>query len=223
MPGMIVARGKYNQDRSAYDLAFSRPVVISDLRSSRGVNEPSAVMLPSGRILAVFRGSNATRPGWNTRIEPGAPGHKWYCYSDDGGKTFTEPVPWRFDDREVIYSSATYHAFVRSVKNGALYWIGNITDHTADGNYPRHPLVIVAINDRGLPIKASLTAIDQRGEGDSDKVQLSNFDIVQDRETGILELYLVKLGQREGYTWWADCYRYFLDVAPDLAFPAGKP
>jgi hypothetical protein len=57
-----------------------------------------------------------------------------------------------------------------------------------------------------------MTIIDKREEGDSDKVQLSNFHVLQDRETGIIEVYLTKLGQREGYTWWADCYRYFVDV-----------
>ena len=218
MTGMIVARGKFNADRGNYDLTFSRPVVISDLKSSRGVSEPSVVMLASGRILAVFRGSNVSSKNWKTRIEPGTPAHKWYCYSDDHGATFTEPVPWHFDDREVIYSSATYHRFVRSIKDGRLYWVGNITDHTAYGNHPRHPLVIVAINDQGLPIKDSLAVIDKREEGDSDKVQLSNFAILQDRETGFIELYLVKLGQRPGHTWWADCYRYFIDVAPNAEF-----
>ena len=39
----------------------------------------------------------------------------------------------------------------------------------------------------------------------------------QDRETGLLELYLSKIGQREGNIWWADCWRYFIDVAGGAA------
>lgn len=212
MEGMIVVRGRFNADRGNYDLTFSRPVVISDLKSSRGVCEPEAVMLPSGRILAVFRGSNAMRDGWNTRIEPGTPSHKWTCYSDDGGETFTEPVPWHFDDREVFYSAATISRFVRSEKNGRLYWIGNISGHTASGNHPRHPLIMAEVNERGLLVKDTLTTIDKREEGDAEALQLSNFSILQDRETGVIELTLAKLGQREGHTWWADSYRYFIDV-----------
>jgi hypothetical protein len=61
-------------------------------------------------------------------------------------------------------------------------------------------------------MKDTLTTIDKREEGDTDKLQLSNFNIIQDRETGMIEVYLEKLGQREGYIWWADCYRYFIDV-----------
>jgi len=213
MCGMIVVRGIYNPSRGNYDLTFSRPVVISDLKSSRGVCEPAAVQLPSGRMLAVFRGSNVISENWHTRIEPGTPAHKWFCDSDDGGKTFTEPVPWHFDNGEVFYSPATISTLLRSEKNGKVYWIGNITGHAAYGNSPRYPLVIAEVNDRGLLIKDSLTTIDTREEGDGPELQLSNFAILQDRETGLIELYLSKLGQREHCIWHADCYRYFIDPA----------
>ncbi len=68
MHGMIIARGTFNKSRGNYDLTFSRPIVISDLQSSRGVNEPNALMLSSGRILAVFRGSNMQNKARNARI-----------------------------------------------------------------------------------------------------------------------------------------------------------
>lgn len=216
MNGLIIVRGKFNPPFGNYELTFSKPIVISDLKSSRGVNEPSVIQLPTGRILAIFRGSNVESKNWNTRIEPGTPSHKWYCYSDDGGKTFTDPQPWHFDDREVFYSAATFSAFIRSIRNGKIYWIGNITNHDTYGNYPRYPLVIAEVNDRGLLVKETLTQIDTRSEDDSEKLQLSNFSILQDRETGLIELYLTKLGQREGYTWWADCWRYFIDINNDF-------
>lgn len=212
MKGLIIVRGRFNESRGHYDLSFSRPVVISDLKSSRGVLEPDVVMLPSNRIVAIFRGSNVESEKWNTRIEPGIPAHKWYCYSDDGGKTFTDPVPWHFDNREVFYSGSNIHQFVRSIKNGKVYWIGNISDHNTYGNHPRYPLVIAEVNDRGLLKRETMTIIDTRSEGDGELLQLSNFSILQDRESGLIELYLTKLGQREGYTWWADSYRYFIDV-----------
>lgn len=212
MAGMIVARGRFNETRGHYDLSFSRPVVISDLKSSRGVNEPDAVMLPSGRILAVFRGSNVRSKPWRTRIEPGAPAYRWHCWSDDGGRTFTDPMPWHFDNREVFYSPASIAKFVRSIRNGRLYWIGNITDHTAYGNQPRYPLIAVEVNERGLPIKESLAVIDTRREGDRETVEFSNFSILQDRETGRIELYLSKIGQSKEFPLWGDCWRYLIDV-----------
>ena len=215
MRGLLIVRGRFNQARGNYDLSFSKPVVISDLLSSRGVNEPTAAVLPSGRILAVFRGSNVESENWNTRIEPGAPSHKWYCYSDDGGETFTQPAPWHFNDREVFYSAATISAFVRSIQNGRTYWIGNISGPDTYGNHPRYPLVIAEVDESGLLIHDTMTIIDTREHGDSEKLQLSNFSIIQDRETGRIEVYLAKIGQRENFNWWADCYRYFIKVADE--------
>jgi len=195
--GFIVGRGRWNGEQ--YDLTFSRPVVIGDLKSSRGVDEPTIAELNNGRIVVVFRGSNDQSKSWNSRIEPGTPGHKWYSYSDDGGKTFTEPVPWHFDNGEVIYSSATISYFLRASKNGKLYWIGNITDHHVKGNWPRFPLQIVEVDETyGTAKRDTLTVIDTRREGESDAVQLSNFSLLDDRETGDIECYLTKIGTLGG-------------------------
>jgi len=215
MKGLIIIKGKWDKEERKYNLTFSKPIIINDLKSSRGVDEPLAIQLKSGRIISIFRGSNMKSDNWKTRIEEGTPCHKWFCYSDDNGKTFTDPVPWHFDDREVIYSSASYSQIFRSIKNGRIYWIGNITDYEAYCNYPRYPLNIVEIDEgSGLPKKASNTIIDTRDpEKDSDKLQLSNFSIIQDRDTQQIEIYLVKYGQRENYTYWADCYRYFVELS----------
>jgi len=194
---LIVVRGVWNGEK--YDFHFSKPILISDLQSSRGVDEPALCVLDSGRILVVFRGSNYQSAAWHTRIEPGTPGFKWYTWSDDGGKTFAPAMPWHFDDGEVIYSSATISKFIRDFRNGRLYWIGNITDHHVNANFPRYPLNIVEVDQTyGTAIKASHTVIDTRREGESEKVQLSNFSMLQNRETGNIELYLTKLGMTEG-------------------------
>ena len=70
---------------------------------------------------------------------------------------------------------------------------------------------------RGVLVRETLTTIDTRREGDSPELQLSNFHILEDRETGLIELYLSKIGQREGAIWWADCWRYFIDVTGETA------
>ena len=214
MTGLIVVRGKWNGEK--YDLTFSRPVIISDLKSSRGIDEPTIAELNSGRILVVFRGSNQQSSGWNSRIEPGTPGHKWYCYSDDGGKTFTEPVPWHFDNGEVIYSSATVSHFLRSAKNGKLYWFGNITGYPINGNSPRYPLQVVEVNETyGTAKRNTLTVIDTRREGESEYVQLSNFALLDDRETGDIECYLTKictLGMEADRLWKGAAWKYRIQL-----------
>ena len=210
--GMMVARGKW--DGSKYAFTFSEPVVINDMQSSRGFWEATVAELNSGRIVVVMRGSNWLAPG--SRMEPGTPPYKWYTYSDDGGKTFVPAVPWHYDTGEAIYASATPSYFIRSTKNGKLYWTGNITDHTADGNYPRFPIVIVQVDDTyGYAIRDMLTVIDTQRDYESDKVQLTNHRMLEDRETKNIELYLEKLGASgigEGVVWKGDSWKYIIDV-----------
>ncbi len=210
--GLIVVHGTWNGE--SYDLSYSRPVVISDLQSSRGMDEPSIALLKTGRILVVFRGAYYINPKWNTRIEPGTPGFKWYTYSDDGGKTFTPAMPWHFDDGEVIYSSSSIAHFFRDERNGRLYWIGNITGHVVRENWPRWPLCIVEVDETyGTAKKESYTVIDTVREGESDQLQLSNFNLLQDRETGRLEIRLTKYNQfpnRPGRE--CECWTYYVTL-----------
>ena len=208
--GMLVCHGVW--DGTRYDLTFSRPVVISDLLSSRGLMEPTVAVLKSGRVLVVLRGSNERSENWHTRIVPGAPGLKWYCWSDDGGKTFTAPMPWHFDDGQVLCSGSAISHLIRSGKTGTLYWIGNVTSHRVDGSFPRWPLQIVEVDETcGTAKKETLTVIDTKREGETDKVQLSNFSLLEDRETGNLELLLTKFGQHSD-TYRAETWKYTIEV-----------
>jgi len=55
MHGLIVVRGRWQEAKREYELSISKPVVISDLKSSRGVDEPTTLVLKSGSIVVVFR------------------------------------------------------------------------------------------------------------------------------------------------------------------------
>ena len=125
-------------------------------------------------------------------------------------------MPWHFDTREVVYSPASIHAFFRSTKNGRLYWIGNIIDPKLlepSGSNPRWPLQICEVNEEyGYLIKDTLTLIDTRREGDTFWLELSNFNLLEDRETLDLELRLTKEGQRtvdfDKYDWYTEAWKY---------------
>ena len=210
MHGLIVVRGKWREAEGHYDLSVSRPLVISDLKSSRGVDEPTIVALKNGRLVVVFRGSNVMSEGWSTRIQKGTPTHKWYTFSDDGGSTFADPVPWHFDNREVFYSPATISHFFRSTKTRKAYWFGNITGPEAYGNSPRYPLVMAEVcEETGFLKRETCTVIDDRDpQTDSEQLQLSNFSLLEDREAGDIELYLTRFGARNEDQWRSDAYRY---------------
>ena len=195
--GLMICRGRWNAQIGRYDLSFSEPMYLSDCQSSRGIDEPTIAELDSGKILVVMRTSTMLRYNWESRMSPYAPGYKYYSISDDGGKTFSPPMPWHFDSREVVYSSATYSTLLRSRANGKLYWIGNYTDPVKiHDNYPRYPLQIVEVDEEwGCAKKETLAVIDTRRDGEPEVVQLSNFSIIENRETGNFELYLSKYGQ----------------------------
>lgn len=206
--GMLVVRGCWNKEKQRYDLRFSRPVVISDLLSSRGILEPTVAELANGRIVVVFRGSNVRHAEWHTRIEAGTPGVKWVTWSDDGGKYFTDPMPWHFDNGEFVSSPSALSQFVRSPKNGRLYWVGNVTPAAGiDGNEPRWPLQIAEVNERGFLIRDSLTVIDTRQPGESEKLQLSNFIVLHDRIDQHTELFLIRYGQNTLPGTWKNFWR----------------
>lgn len=212
--GLIYARGHWNPETEDFEFTYSTPIMVNDLQSSRGMMEPRLTILPNGRWLVVFRGSNLVHEPWNTRISPAAPGFKWYTYSDDGGKTFVPPMPWYFDTREVVYSSATISDFFRSRKNGKLYWIGNIIEEPwrVQGNHPRWPLQICQVNEEhGYLMKDTLTVIDTIRD-DQTSVDLTNFNLLEDPDTFELELRLTKIGikreNREEEEWYTEAWEY---------------
>lgn len=208
--GLIVMRGVWNKGKNRYDFHPSKPVIISDLKSSRGVDEPTIVLLKSGRIVVVFRGANTDMPAWNTRLQPGTPAHKWYTYSDDGGRTFSDPVPYQFDNGQLVYSPASISKFIRSEKNSKAYWIGNVTPADTKGSYPREPLVMAEVDEEtGILKYDTYTVIDKRNpETESKRVQLSNFSVIQDRQTKNLEIYLTKVEANAKEKYSADAWKY---------------
>ena len=61
--------------------------------------------------------------------------------------------------------------------------------------------------------KGTVTIIDDRNpELDSKHLQLSNFGLLEDRESHLLELNLTRIGERGGgiKVWDADSYRYII-------------
>ncbi len=194
--GFLVARGKWDNVNKRYDFTFSNPLYLAYYESTRGISEPGFVELESGDILVTMRGSNVVQP-WAKKMSPYLPGYKYFSISRDGGKTFTKPTPWHFDTKEAVYSSSTYSRIFRSIKNGKVYWVGNITDPVNTyGNYPRYPLYIVEIDEVwGVAKKDTLTVIDTKAPEEHKNVQFSNFSILQNRETGDVEIVLTKLEQ----------------------------
>jgi hypothetical protein len=175
-------------------------------KSSRGMCEGTVTELADGRLAMVLRGSNAA---W-----PDRPSYKWLSFSDDGGESWSEVAPLYCDDGTLLESSATGSALFRSIKNGKVYWIGNLCapGERANGNWPRTPLLIAEVQEEPFALRRdTFTIIDQQAPHEDDMVQMSNFRFYQDRGTGDVVLYLTRYGERgsDGLKWMeADHYQY---------------
>ncbi len=181
-----------------------QPLVADDALSTRGFSESSPVELKDGRLATLCRGSNA---GLSE-----LPGAKWLAFSKDDGETWTAPAPLACSDGEPIESSATGCACFRSIKNGKLYFIGNLCapGERANGNWPRSPLHIAEMQEEPYALKRdTITVIDERGEGDTERTQISNFRYFQDRETGDVVVFATRFGENDAKHWKkANYYRY---------------
>jgi hypothetical protein len=142
------------------------------------------------------------------------PGRKWISISSDGGMTWSEISDLRFDTGEQFYSPATFARTLRSTATGKLYCFLNINPSPSVGNGPRYPLQVAEINEENISLKKeTLTVIDDRHpELDSSQLQLSNFGLLEDRESHTVELTLTRIGERGGRPkiWDADTYRYLI-------------
>lgn len=169
--------------------------------SAVGLEEPASVVLKNGTILTVMRG-HCTQT---------MEGVKWMTVSTDGGKTISPVAEFRYADGSRLYSPSSIHRFLRSTRNGKLYWLANITAGPPEGQGPRYPLTIAEIDEEKIAvIKESVRVIDDRREGEPATLQLSNFSAIENRETLDFEIYMTLLGIRADDFWGADVYRYIV-------------
>jgi hypothetical protein len=187
---------------------LGNPLGIDPEISSRGLDENALAELPDGRIAAVCRGDNS--------MFPDKPGYKWLSFSSDDGQTWTAPLPLPATGGEPIESGANGSALFRAIKNGKLYWMGNLAlrGERPRGNFPRSPLVLVEVDEGSFALKRdTIFAIDERTYNDSPRVQLSNFRFYQDRESGDVVVFLTRYGETSEKEWMlADYYRYRVEL-----------
>ncbi|MGI6081871.1 MAG: sialidase family protein [Limnochordia bacterium] len=189
--------GTWSSDhRISWDL--SEAVEGDPARSTRGMLEPTIAEMPDGRILMVLRGSNDRRPE--------LPGFRWWSVSEDGGRQWSAPEPWRYSDGEPFFSPSSCSQLIRH-SGGRYFWIGNICNDNPVGNRPRYPLVIGEVNPNNLALeRESLCVLDDRSPADHVNLTLSNFYAREDRVTGEIVIHCTRFFA--GGEWDGDAYEY---------------
>ena len=146
--------------------------------------EMTLAELTNGDVLTIMR---ASPPGTLS---------KFYCVSSDGGRSWSEPQALTFDNGEPLLSPSAISRFIRSTRNGKLYWIGNMYPFRADHylsmppNRQRFALHIAEVNEDTYGIKQeTVTTIDESTDERLPR-EYSNFWVYEDRRTGKLILTL---------------------------------
>jgi hypothetical protein len=199
--GVVLMR----RDQATGQWLSSNQQYVSPEISSRGLLEPDVAYLKNGHLLVVMRGSDT----------PTTPGRKWMTVSTDGGRTLSPVEELRYDDGTSFYSPSSIHTFIRSRRNGCLYWLANIVEEPPEGNSPRYPLYIAEVDEEKVAVRRdSLVVVDERKPGEPEKVQLSNFSVIEDRETLDIEICLTRIGENPDHFWQAPVYRYVFSPPP---------
>jgi len=205
--GMLCFIGRWGPQEQTYDWGISEPIRVPLRVSGRGLEEPTIAELRDGRLLLVIRGSTHMMPGdWKGKVENG--GHKWMSLSADGGRTWSPVTDLRYDTGEPFYSPGAYAMLLRHQQSGRLLCFLNISPSPTSGDRPRYPLYLAEV-DESVPAikKETLTVVEDRHPTDTPDIQFSNFSLLEDRETGDVELYMTRFGEREDWRM-ADSYRY---------------
>ena len=164
------------RDDSTIEWNVSGVVKGDPQRSTRGLVEPTIGVLDDGRILLVMRGSND--------VKPDLPGYRWFSIGDAQQRTWSPAQPWTYADGQPFHSPSSCSQLLHH-SSGRLLWIGNLCEENPRGNRPRYPLVMAQVDtETGLVMRDSVTAVDDRGPGESERLTLSNFHALEDRKSG---------------------------------------
>jgi len=199
-------RGRWTPDKSDIDWEFSDYITVPLHKSSQGACEPYPIQLADRRILVVLRCCG-------DRENKTFPSLKYHVVSDDDGRSFSEPVPLTYDDGSPVWSPSSFHAFIRSSKNGRVYWIANILPEPTYSSYPRHPLCIAELDEKKLCIiRNSVTTIQALPDDAPQRRRYTNFGMYEDRETQEIVLALPEQPKTSWEDFTADCVQYRIAV-----------
>lgn len=195
--------GSWRDDRTL-DWELSDRVAITPDRSTRGLIEPTLAFLPDGRLLMVMRGSNDANPA--------LPAHKWFTLSADGGMTWAPVQPWGYSDGRLFFSPSSCSQLL-ALRNGRIFWLGNLTPTNPAGNLPRRPMVIAEVDPASAKLKReTVFVIDDKRAEDSEKAWFSNFFAYEDRVTGDVVLNMSRTFCASASEWTSDAFEYRIDL-----------
>ncbi len=162
---------------------FGEWVLVPPAVSVRGAQEPAITHLGGQRVFMTIRCQGDERFGiYSTRQT---------ALSEDGGMTWSQPEPLRYDDGSPVHTPASLSSFFTSSRTGKTWFIGNILDHPVHAQMPRYPLCVAEFDPlRRCLRRDSVTVLIDRPHDAPRERRYTNWGQYEDRETGDLVLTL---------------------------------
>ena len=198
---VVFLRGKWRDDGRAMIWDVGDVIQVPISVSQHGVCEPDLIYLGGQRLLTTLRCQGDP--------EPHILSTRQWALSEDGGRTWTEPQPLKYDDGSMVCVPASKAAFENDPRTGAAYWFANILDKPVTGQSPRYPLTIAEFDtNRVCVIKDSVSVIQGFPEGAPADRAYTNFGHYVDRVTGEFVLTMMEAPKFNWIDLTSDCIRY---------------
>ena len=177
-------RGRWRDDLSDLDWEMANHLTAPEYMT-RDLDEGEAVELDNGRLMMVMRGDSGPRQVMTNT--------KFFAISKDGGRTWGPVVPLTYPDASLVSSPASVPNLFRSAKNGRIYLIANILPEPTRGCDPRYPLAIAEVDPTYYwVLPETVTVIDDRQPHHPKGLRFSNWQRIEDRETGNPVIYMTE-------------------------------
>ena len=210
--GVVYVQARWNADRSDLVFTVGDLILMPSGKFPGSCCEPAVAHLGGTRLFNTMRCQGDPSTGiYSTRYS---------TVSEDGGLTWSEPEPLRYDDGATVWTPASYSQFVRSSKTGKTYWFANILPDPVHGQTPRYPLTSAEFDtDSCRIIRASVRSAQELPHGAPAERRYTNWGSYEERGTLDLILTLPEqpkhtdfsaMTRPEAFT--ADCIRYRIQV-----------
>ena len=185
---VAVVRGRWVNDEIEWQMGDT--ISGDPARTTRGLAAPAIAHLNGGTLIMVMSGSNAGRPELLAR--------RWISYSSDGGKAWTEPRDWTYNDGNPFFSPASASQLLKH-SSGRIFWIGHIVAENARAGQPSHPLVIGEVDrNSGLLMRDQVRTVDALQKGEDPALSLECFFAREDRQTREICVHVTRMFPRDG-------------------------
>lgn len=210
--GVKYVRASWNHDNTDLEFQCGDTITVGPDVASGGCAEPALVSLGGSRLFNTMRCQGDESTGLYSSRQS--------TISEDGGLTWSEPEPLRYDDGSPVWTPASYSQFFPLSKTGKIYWIANILPGPVHGQTPRYPLTIAEFDaDRCCILRDTVQTIYDLPDGAPTERRYTNWGSYEERGTGDLILTMPEQPKSMNYTdmtkpeeFTADCIRFKITI-----------